>query len=89
MAHKTALGTSVWSALAILLGPNRRICLQWMLYHCVIDGNELADTVTQDASALPQARISTDATTGHQTAPNLDPRETASSRPGLADGTAL
>ena len=79
----------MWSALAILLGPNRRIYLQWMLHHCAIDGNELADTVTKDASALPQARIPTDATTGHQTAANLDRREMAPSRSGLTAGTAL
>ena len=66
--QNTPLGASVWTALATLAGPTRRVHLQWVPSHCGIDGNERADAVAKEAAALLQKQVPVDVTTVHRAA---------------------
>ncbi|KAF0312087.1 hypothetical protein FJT64_001803 [Amphibalanus amphitrite] len=58
-SQKTLLGAAIWTELAALAGPSRRIHLQWVPSHCGVDGNERADQIAE-AAALPQAAVPVD-----------------------------
>ena len=68
MAQKTPQGAPVWTVLASLASPARRVHLQWVPSHCGIDGNERAYTVTKEAAALPQTQVPVDVRTAHRAA---------------------
>ncbi|XP_043207453.1 uncharacterized protein LOC122373449 [Amphibalanus amphitrite] len=53
-SQKTLLGAAIWTELAALAGPSRRIHLQWVPSHCGVDENERADQIAKEATALPQ-----------------------------------
>ena len=67
-AQRTPLAASVWTALATLASPARRVHLQWVPSHCGIDGNERADDVAREAAALSRARVPVDVRTVHRAA---------------------
>jgi len=53
-AQTSPMGVSVWRSLATLARADRRIHLQWVPSHCDLAGNERADNLAKEASALPQ-----------------------------------
>ncbi|KAF0289586.1 hypothetical protein FJT64_012230 [Amphibalanus amphitrite] len=70
-SQKTLLGAAIWTELAALAGPSRRIHLQWVPSHCGVDENERADQITKEATALPQAAVPVDVATAHRAAARL------------------
>ena len=59
-AQGTPLGASVWSELLALREDDRAVHLQWVPSHCGLPGNERADALAGEASALPQEEIPVD-----------------------------
>ncbi|KAF0314073.1 hypothetical protein FJT64_015435 [Amphibalanus amphitrite] len=80
-SQKTLLGAAIWTELAALAGPSRRIHLQWVPSHCGVDENERADQIAKEATALPQAAVPVDVATrpprGRQTGPRPHHRRLA------------
>ncbi|KAF0293604.1 hypothetical protein FJT64_008635 [Amphibalanus amphitrite] len=70
-SQKTLLGAAIWTELAALAGPSRRIHLQWVPSHCGVDENERADQIAKEATALPQAAVPVDVATAHRAAARL------------------
>ena len=64
-AQCSFLGAAVWRALLELRGENRRKHLQWVPVHCglLMLSNGRADTLAEDATALPQEGVSVDTRT--------------------------
>ena len=59
----TPMGVQIWRDLTTLAQGNRQIHLQWIPSHCGILGNEKADELAKEASALPQEQVPLDVTT--------------------------
>ena len=62
-AQGTPLGAELWTVLLALREENRSVHLQWVQSHCGLPGNERADALAGEASALPQEDVPTDART--------------------------
>ena len=77
------MGVSIWGALRRLSGDSRRVHLQWVPSHCGLRGNERADVIAKEASALPQDSTAVDTRTAHRAAARLArARTTAAWPPG-------
>ena len=70
-AQSSPLGIGIWSALRELSAGGRRIYLQWIPSHCGLSGNERADGIAKEASALDQTNAPIDAQTVHLAAARL------------------
>ncbi|XP_043207002.1 uncharacterized protein LOC122373221 [Amphibalanus amphitrite] len=70
-AQTTPLGIQIWRALCSLASSGRAIHLQWVPSHCGIPGNERADTLAGEASALDQNSATPSTTTIQRAAARL------------------
>ncbi|XP_043205423.1 uncharacterized protein LOC122372368 [Amphibalanus amphitrite] len=62
--QRTQLNSEVWDALTLLTREGaRRLHLQWVPSHCGLEGNERADVLAKEASALPQEEVPLDVRT--------------------------
>ena len=59
----TPLGCEIWAATKDLATTGRKIIFQWVPSHCELMGNERADEIAKEASALPQDNAPTDVRT--------------------------
>jgi len=66
-AQGSVLGAEIWSSLLTLRGGGRAVHLQWVPSHCGLPGNERADVLAGEASALPQVDTPTDVRTAMKT----------------------
>ena len=61
--QEAPIGAEIWRLLAGLASADRPFILQWVPSHCGLPGNERADTLAGQASALPQDDVPVDART--------------------------
>ena len=66
--QEAPIGAEIWRLLAGLASADRPFILQWVPSHCGLPGNERADTLAGQASALPQDDVPVDARTVHRAA---------------------
>lgn len=66
--QESPLGADIWSLLIDLASGGRPLRLQWVPSHCGIPGNERADALAGEASALPQEEAPVDVRTVHRAA---------------------
>ena len=67
-AQTSPTAINIWNSLLDLTANGRRVHLQWIPSHCGIEGNELADQLARDATALPQETVPIDAVTVYRAA---------------------
>ena len=60
--------TAIWDSLLELSSDGHRVLLQWIPSHCGIPGNERADQLAKDATALTQEDAPVDVTTVYRAA---------------------
>ncbi|KAF0303168.1 RNA-directed DNA polymerase from mobile element jockey [Amphibalanus amphitrite] len=53
-AQRTPLAADIWRLLAALTEGGQPVTMQWVPAHCGLPGNERADALAREASALPQ-----------------------------------
>ena len=80
-SQSTTLGTEVWQLLLELTRDGRHINLQWVPSHCDIRGNERADRLAREASALPQADTAVDTRTVQKAVAREASKRTLTQRP--------
>ena len=80
-AQSAPLGVSIWRALRDLTADGRQIHLQWVPAHCGLRGNERADAIARDASALDQLEVAVDVRTAHRAAARLARAKTIAAWP--------
>ena len=59
-AQSSPLGRDIWGSLLLLASGGRRVHLQWVPSHCELPGNEHADKLAREASALSQSGVPVD-----------------------------
>ena len=62
-AQTSALGAEIWHMLGRLQTSGRAVHLQWVPAHCGLPGNERADVLAKEATALPQRSTPVDVQT--------------------------
>ena len=62
------LAVDIWNRLLELTSNGRHLYLQWIPSHCGVPGNERADVLAKDATALPQEEVPVDVTTIYRAA---------------------
>ena len=70
-AQSSPLGIAIWRALKELSAGGRQIHLQWVPSHCGLRGNERADDIAKEASAMDQTDAAIDVRTVHRAAARL------------------
>ncbi|XP_043211169.1 uncharacterized protein LOC122375739 [Amphibalanus amphitrite] len=66
--QESPMGAEIWRLLTDLASGGRPLRLQWVPSHCGIPGNERADALAGEASALPQEEAPVDVRTVHRAA---------------------
>ncbi|KAF0299698.1 Exportin-4 [Amphibalanus amphitrite] len=66
--QESPMGAEIWKLLTDLASGGRPLRLQWVPSHCGIPGNERADALAGEASALPQEEAPVDVRTVHRAA---------------------
>lgn len=67
-AQSTPLGCQIWEALSTLTAGGRPVHLQWVPSHCELPGNDRADGLAKEATALPQEDVPVDVRTVYRAA---------------------
>ena len=62
-AQRSPVAVDIWRALRHIAEPGQPVYMQWVPAHCGLPGNERADTLAKEASALPQDDAPVDAAT--------------------------
>lgn len=62
-AQVAELGARIWTTICTLRGRGHRLHIQWVPAHCGLPGNERADQLAKEASALPQEHVAVDGRT--------------------------
>ena len=66
--QEAPIGRDIWCLLSRLATEDRPFLLQWVPSHCGLPGNERADHLAGQASALPQEDVPVDTRTVHRAA---------------------
>ena len=64
----TPLGWEIWAAVRELTARGEQVVFQWVLSHYELPGNNRADELANEASALPQENAPVDGRTVHRAA---------------------
>ena len=59
-SQRTPIGAAIWRLLLDLSRRGQQVRLQWVPAHCGLPGNERADVLAKEASALPQDEVPVD-----------------------------
>ena len=60
------LGCEIWAAVRELTSRGEQVFFQWVPSHCELPGNDRADELAKEASALPQENVPADVRTVHR-----------------------